>query len=121
VIEVTRFEAAFPHTVPTGEAADSPAMRGFAVFARECVRCHAVNREGGRVGPELNVPQSIVEYRPEAQVRAYIQNPLAFRYGNMPAHPHLTAGDLDGLIAYFRAMSTRKHDPDAARPAGHGT
>lgn len=117
VIEVTRFEAAFPHTVPTGEAADSPAMRGFAVFARECVRCHAVNREGGRVGPELNVPLSIVEYRPEAQIRAYIRDPLSFRYGNMPAHPGLSDGDLDGLVAYFRAMSQRKHDPDA-RPDG---
>ncbi len=113
VIEITRFEVAFPHTVPTGEGPDSPAMRGFAVYAQQCVRCHAVNREGGRVGPELNVPQSIVEYRPEAQVRAYIRNPLTFRYGNMPAHPGLTDADLDGLVAYFRAMSTRKHDPDA--------
>ena len=36
-----------------------------------------------------NVPQSIVEYRPEAQIRAYIRNPLTFRYGAMPPHPHL--------------------------------
>lgn len=116
-IEVARFEDVFPHTAPTGEPEGSPARRGYAIFARECVRCHAVNREGGRVGPDLNVPRSIVEYRPEAQVRAYIQNPLAFRYGNMPAHPHLTPGDLDGLVAYFRAMSARKHDPGAPRSA----
>lgn len=118
VIEITRFDLAFPHTVPAGEATDSAAMRGFAIFARECVRCHAVNREGGHVGPELNVPQSIVEYRPEAQIRAYVRNPLTFRYGNMPAHPHLTDGDLDGLIAYLRAMALRKHDPDAPRDGG---
>ncbi len=117
-IEVARFEDVFPHTVPTGEPEGSPARVGFRVFGRECVRCHAVNREGGRVGPDLNVPQSVVEYRPEAQVRAYIRNPLTFRYGAMPAHPHLTEAELDGLIAYFRAMQSRKSDPDAARDAG---
>jgi mono/diheme cytochrome c family protein len=114
-IEQAPFESVFPHTVPTGEPAGSPAMRGFALFRRDCIRCHAVNREGGSVGPDLNVPQSIVEYRPEAQIRAYIRNPLTFRYSHMPPHPDLRDADLDALIAYFRAMSHRKYDP---RPPG---
>lgn len=112
-IEIASFEALYPHTVPTGEPDGSPAMRGFALFRGECIRCHAVNREGGRVGPELNVPQSIVEYRDADFLRAYIRDPLSFRYGAMPPHPGLDDGDLDDLLAYFRAMSTRKHDPDA--------
>ncbi len=119
-IEVARFETVFPHTVPAGTDEASPARRGFATFARECGRCHAINREGGRVGPELNVPQSIVEYRPIAQIRAYIRDPLTFRYGAMPPHPHLTDGDLDDLIAYFTAMRDRKHDPDARAPSDAG-
>jgi mono/diheme cytochrome c family protein len=110
-IEIARFETTFPHTVPTGEPPGSPAMRGLATFRAQCIHCHAVNREGGRVGPDLNVPQSIVEYRPEAQIRAYIKDPLTFRYGNMPAHPHLGDPELDELVAYFRAMKDRKHDP----------
>ncbi|MFO0630805.1 MAG: cytochrome c [Polyangiales bacterium] len=118
-IEVARFDDVFPHTVPAGEPRGAAAWTGFAVFARECVRCHAVNREGGRVGPDLNVPQSVVEYRPEAQLRAYIRDPRTFRYGNMPAHPHLRDAELDGLLAYFHAMRARKHDPDAHAPAGH--
>lgn len=113
VIEVARFEVAFPHTAPEGEPRDGAAWRGHDLFGELCVRCHAVNREGGRVGPDLNVPQSITEYRPEAQIRAYIRDPRTFRYGVMPAHPALTDGDLDALLAYFRAMARRKHDPDA--------
>ena len=91
--------------------ADSPARQGFSIFQRECVSCHAINGEGGKVGPELNVPRSIVEYRPVEQIRAYVKNPQSFRYTTMPPHPHLTDADLDALVAYFRAMSALKHDP----------
>ena len=45
------------------------------------------------------------------QIKAYIHDPKTFRYGNMPAHPDLSPTDLDALIAYFRAMARRKHDP----------
>ncbi|MBK8256630.1 MAG: cytochrome c [Polyangiaceae bacterium] len=107
-IEIARFEDLYPHTVPTGEAPGSPAQRGFATFREQCVHCHAINREGGRVGPDLNVPQSIVEYRPADQIKAYILDPATFRYGNMPAHPFLKEGDLNDLLAYFTAMKDRK-------------
>ncbi len=111
-IERARIEAVYPHVAPVGVAPASPAQRGYAIFKRECLLCHAMNREGGRVGPELNVPQSIVEYRPVAQVRAYIRDPFTFRYGAMPAHPHLTDADLDALIAYFSHMREHKFDPE---------
>jgi mono/diheme cytochrome c family protein len=114
-VELARFEVVFPHTSPGDLPAGAPALSGYAIFRAQCIRCHAVNREGGRVGPDLNVPQNILEYRPEAQVRAYIKNPATFRYGNMPAHPQLTDADLDGLVAYFTAMRARKHDPDAKK------
>lgn len=110
MIEIAPFERLYPHTVPNGEPADGPAMLGFGVFRDHCIKCHAINREGGRVGPELNVPQSIVEYRPEEQIRAYIRNPATFRYGAMPPHPGLHETEMDALIAYFQAMRTRKHD-----------
>lgn len=112
-IEIASFESLYPHTVPAGEAQGSPAMVGFDLFRDRCIRCHAVNREGGRVGPDLNVPMSITEYRPDEQIRAYIRNPRTFRYGAMPPHPDLRDGDLDALLAYLHAMASRKHDRDA--------
>lgn len=113
-IGIARFEDLFPHTYPVGEPEGSAAQRGFLTVKDNCIHCHAINREGGRVGPELNVPKSIVEYRPEAQIKAYVRNPLAFRYGNMPAHPELSDADLDDLIAYFKVMKAHKFDPERA-------
>jgi mono/diheme cytochrome c family protein len=114
-IEISAFEKSFPRTVPAKEEAGSAAMRGFGLFREQCIRCHSVNRQGGRVGPDLNVPQSIVEYRPEPQIRAYIKNPATFRYGNMPANPHLTEANLDDILAYFKVMSHEKQDADGSR------
>jgi cytochrome c2 len=110
-IERVPFERRHPHTLPTGEAEGSPARLGFAVFRSQCVMCHSINREGGKVGPELNVPRSIVEYRPIEQLKRFIRDPQSFRYTTMPSHAHLSETELDALIAYFRAMSRRKHDP----------
>jgi mono/diheme cytochrome c family protein len=113
-IERARFETLYPHTVPEGSPAGSPARHGYDLYREACIRCHAINREGGRVGPDLNVPRSIVEYRPRAQIRAYIRDPLSFRYGVMPSHPQLSDMDLDALLAYFDVMSAHKYDPDGA-------
>ena len=118
-IEVAPFEQAFPATVPTGLAAEDAGWVGYGLFQRACASCHAINGQGGRVGPDLNVPRSIVEYRPVPQIKAYIQNPQSFRYTSMPPHPDLGEADLDALIAYFSAMRARKQDPFDG--AAHGT
>jgi len=109
--EVVEFRKKYPHVVPSGVPRGAPVWQGFELFRGECIACHAINGEGGDVGPDLNVPRSIVEYRPIPQIKAYIRDPTSFRYGKMPAHPDLSDADLDALVAYFRAMSRAKHDP----------
>jgi mono/diheme cytochrome c family protein len=116
-IEVARFETVYPHTLPKGVPEAAPAWTGFAIFRTDCIACHAINGEGGKVGPDLNVPQSIVEYRPVDQIKAYIRNPQTFRYTNMPAHPHLSDEQIDAIVAYLAAMKDRKHDPGPASGA----
>ena len=113
-IEIAPIEKLYPHIAPTGVPADAPARAGYAIFAGQCIACHAINREGGTVGPDLNVPRSIVEYRPAEQIKAYIRDPLSFRYTSMPPHPALSDADLEALIAYFTAMKDRKVDPGRA-------
>ncbi len=108
-IEIAKFDTIYPHTSP-GESASPAVLRGYESFRDRCIKCHAINREGGHVGPDLNVPQNVTEYRPEDQIRAYIKNPAQFRYGNMPAHPDIQPSELDDLVAYLRAMKDRKHD-----------
>jgi mono/diheme cytochrome c family protein len=115
-IEIAPFEARYPHTLPSGLPKDAPAWTGFAVFRAECIACHAINGEGGTIGPELNLPLSIVEYREADQLKRFIRNPASFRYTSMPANPHLTPAQLDGLIAYFTAMRERKHAASPAQP-----
>lgn len=100
-IALIRFEDRYPEVVPAGAAADSPAMRGFDLFKAHCVRCHSINQQGGRIGPDLNAPKSIVSYRPKKMIKAYIRKPSDFRYTDMPDQLFLTDAGLEDLYQYF--------------------
>ena len=96
----------YPRTTPK----DDMAKRGHELFLHKCVKCHAVNRQGGTVGPELNVPKNVTEYWTVDQIKAYVKNPATFRYGAMPANPDLSDGDLAALTYYLLAMKAQKQE-----------
>jgi mono/diheme cytochrome c family protein len=91
--------------------ADHPEVReGFAIFKRQCIRCHSVNLRGGAVGPELNVPRNVTEYWPERHLRQFVENAASYHAGTkMPSFEHtLDDAQLDAVLEYLRAMASEK-------------
>jgi cytochrome c2 len=88
---------------------DSKAQAGFNLFQENCLVCHAVNKIGGNMGPELNYPKSVTEYWKIESLKAFIQNPADFRNGvKMPKINNLTAKDIDAIVYYLTYMAERK-------------
>jgi mono/diheme cytochrome c family protein len=68
------------------------AVRGYSHFKVHCQKCHSIEGEGGKVGPELHSPKNVTRYWRTGMVEAWILNPAAFRVPNSmpplaPAHP----------------------------------
>jgi mono/diheme cytochrome c family protein len=100
-VNLISFEERFPEVVPKGEKKGSAAHRGYMIFRGQCLRCHSINQQGGKIGPDLNAPKSVVAYREKKWLLGYIKKPSDTRYTEMPDHSHLSQRDLDDLWAYF--------------------
>lgn len=84
------------------------AMVGYEIFKNKCQTCHALNGIGGLMGPELNYPKSITEYWKEADLKAFIQNPSAYRNGVKMPKLEISPKDADELVKYLSYMANRK-------------
>ena len=104
-INLINFEDQYPAVFPKGASKDSSAFYGYEIFRGRCVRCHSMNQQGGKIGPDLNAPRSIVSYRSEFMIKELIKHPSKYRYTQMPDHPDLSDKDLDNLISYFNYMN----------------
>ncbi|RAL20379.1 hypothetical protein DL240_17515 [Lujinxingia litoralis] len=113
-VTIVSQEASRKVTAPLGLAEDHEAWAGYELFQTRCVMCHAINRSGGRVGPELNLPMNITEYREREQTLRFIRNAQAFRYSQMPAFEDLSPAELASLWSYLEAMRERKIHPEEA-------
>ncbi|OLC59603.1 MAG: hypothetical protein AUH76_14115 [Candidatus Rokubacteria bacterium 13_1_40CM_4_67_11] len=100
-INLVKLEERYPEVVPRGAAPGSSAARGFAIFKGRCLRCHAINQQGGKVGPDLNAPQSVTSYRTKAWITGYVRQPSKYRYTAMPDHLDLRSSDLDDIYDYL--------------------
>jgi mono/diheme cytochrome c family protein len=95
----------YPRLVPA--ASTGAAMAGFNVFVQNCLPCHPLNAEGpARVGPDLNLPHSPLEYLGAARFAAYLRDPQslhAWPAARMPPFPSSVLSDaqLADLLAYL--------------------
>ncbi|RDV37273.1 cytochrome c [Bradymonadaceae bacterium TMQ3] len=105
---------------PLGLDEEHEAWDGYQLFQSLCVQCHAINRSGGRVGPELNLPMNVTEYREREQTLRFIQNAQAFRYSQMPPFEDLSQEQLASIWTYFEAMRDRKKEPQGEVNEGSG-
>lgn len=88
---------------------DKKAQVGFELFKKNCITCHAINKIGGNMGPELNYPKSVTEYWDKKQLIEFIKNPASFRNGvKMPTLPNLSENDIKKIIVYLDYMAGHK-------------
>lgn len=107
-LERISFARRYAEILPRAVEADSAIMRGFHVFRYKCLRCHSINLRGGTLGPELNIPRNISEYRERDFLRAWIADPGSFRArARMPALG-LSPVEIDDVIAYLEHMREHK-------------
>ena len=104
-IEVISKKALSLRTAP----ADARHLAGYEIFKTRCQACHSMNLTGGNMGPELNVPRNICEYRTREFLTEFIHHPQSFRTGSpMPPAADLTGEKLTGLLNYLCSMSQQK-------------
>lgn len=107
-LDTARFEDVYPGLSPKGVKSDSPETRGYKTFRARCVKCHGLDQEGAKLGPDLNSPQSVTEYRPKDQLKAFIKKPSSFRYGQMPDNEDLSDKELEDLWLYLKLKAGQK-------------
>lgn len=114
-IELARGGELYPKAAPPADSGEA-VRRGFLAFSQHCIKCHAVNGDGARVGPELNYPASVTEYwRPEWLER-FILDPSSVRHGatmaafyaGLPQRRERVAE----VLAYLRTMAAHKRAPE---------
>jgi len=105
-IELVSRDAAPAVVVPKSK--DAKVVEGFNFYRTRCLVCHSVNLAGAEVGPEMNVPQNITEYRSRAYFNAFVRNPSSFRARSRMEAKNLSTNELDAVWAYLKSMKNQK-------------
>ncbi|WP_348823260.1 c-type cytochrome [Flavobacterium aestuarii] len=87
---------------------DERALKGFALYQKHCITCHAINGIGGEMGPELNYPKNVTEYWKENELVDYIVNPASFRNKVKMPTLGITKQESQEIVDYLKYMSEKK-------------
>lgn len=90
---------------PTG---NEKAEKGFVLYQKYCITCHAINGIGGEMGPELNYPKNVTEYWKETELVDYIVNPSSFRHKVKMPTLGITKQQSQEIVDYLKCMSKKK-------------
>lgn len=104
-VDLIRVRDRFPTMAPPDDA--SPAVRaGFDAYRIHCSRCHAIDGEGGTLGPDLGRLEPL-QYRDVAWLRRWIDEPASVRPNTRmpPLNPDLPGRDqtIREVIAYLQS------------------
>jgi mono/diheme cytochrome c family protein len=105
-IKVLSIKKAFKNAYPS----DNPDMvKGFSLYSQNCMKCHAINKVGGVMGPEFNYPKNITEYWSEADIIAFAKNSPSFRINSrMPPVTDLKDEEFAEIVKYLKYISKHK-------------
>ena len=93
-----------------GESAagvEPDADKGAALFAASCALCHGERGVGTQTGPPLVHQTYEPGHHSDDSFRNAMKNGVVshhWNFGNMPARPELSDGDIEDIIAYVRAI-----------------
>ncbi|MFN7120332.1 MAG: c-type cytochrome [Saprospiraceae bacterium] len=84
-------------------------VEGFQLFSQNCMKCHAVNKTGGTMAPEFNIPRNITEYWTAENIIAFAKSPQSFRINStMPPVTHLSDNELNKIVSYLKYIANHK-------------
>jgi len=87
---------------------DESVLAGYEIFKNRCQTCHAINKIGGKMGPELNYPKSVTEYWKTDDLKSFIQNPAAYRNDVKMPNLGIKPEEATEIVKYLSYMSDHK-------------
>lgn len=104
-LKLDHFQDEYKLAFPKSEAY----VEGFNLFQENCIKCHSINKTGGQVGPEFNVPKNITEYWKKKDIWAFINDPQSYRYNSkMPKIEGLDSNAFNKIYDYLKYMKNQK-------------